>query len=269
MIVLNVTYKCRPGMREEFLERIMTEGIDAASRGEEGNLKYDYYLPFDGGDELLLVEKWRDGEALKTHAAAPHFKRLGEIKSEYVLETAIERYADNGQAEKDFLELAKSRYSVRRFSDKPIEGEKLELILRAGQAAPTACNYQPHRVYVLKSPEALEKLQKCKTSRFGETLALLVCCDTGECWKRDYDGKPSGDIDAAIVATHMMLEAWELGIGSTWVMHFMPEAVRAEFCLPENEEPAALLVMGYPAEDAHPSRLHAQNKPLEETVKFL
>lgn len=264
MIVLNVTYKCRPSKRDEFLERIRAEGVDSASRAEAGNIKYDYYVPAGGGDELLLVEKWRDEAALASHAAEPHFKRLGEIKAEYVLETAIERYSDE-----PFMKLARERYSVRRFSDKPVEGEKLARILEAGRVSPTACNYQPQRVYVLQSPEAIEKLQKCKTSHFGETLALLVCCDTGECWRREYDGKPSGDIDAAIVAAHMMLEAWELGIGSTWVMHFIPEAVRNEFSLPENEEPAALLVMGYPAEDARPSRLHAQKKAPEETVKFL
>ncbi len=43
MIVLNVTYQCKPELREEFLEAIMTEGIDAASRAEAGNIKYDYY----------------------------------------------------------------------------------------------------------------------------------------------------------------------------------------------------------------------------------
>ena len=42
MIVLNVTYQCKPELREEFLEAIMTEGIDAASRAEAGNIKYDY-----------------------------------------------------------------------------------------------------------------------------------------------------------------------------------------------------------------------------------
>ena len=93
MIVLNVTYKCRPGMREEFLESIIAEGIDDASRAEAGNIKYDYYLPFDGGDELLLVEKWRDEAALSAHSAAPHFARLGELKPLYVLETVVERYS--------------------------------------------------------------------------------------------------------------------------------------------------------------------------------
>lgn len=92
MIVLNVTYKCRQDMRDEFLEAIMTEGIDAASRAEGGNIKYDYYFPADGSDELLLVEKWKDADALKAHAEKPHFKRLGEIKREYVTDTVIERF---------------------------------------------------------------------------------------------------------------------------------------------------------------------------------
>lgn len=94
MIVLNVTYKCLPEKRGEFLERIVAEGIDEASRGEEGNIQYDYFIPLDGGDELLLVEKWRDEAALSAHSAQPHFKRLGELKPVYVSETAIERYSD-------------------------------------------------------------------------------------------------------------------------------------------------------------------------------
>lgn len=92
MIVLNVTYKCRPGMREAFLEAIRAEGIDEASRAEAGNLKYDYYLPFGGGDELLLVEKWQDADALAAHGKQPHFLRLGALKAEYVNETVIEKF---------------------------------------------------------------------------------------------------------------------------------------------------------------------------------
>ena len=92
MIVLNVTYRCKPDMREPFLERILAEGIDAACRAEAGNIRYDYYLPFDGGDELLLVEKWRDAGALKTHSEMPHFIRLAAIKPTYVTETIVERF---------------------------------------------------------------------------------------------------------------------------------------------------------------------------------
>ena len=93
MIVLNVSYKCRPGMRDEFLERIRREGIDAASRAEAGNLKYDYYFPADGSDELLLVEKWRDADALAEHGRQPHFAKLGALKAEYVADTVIEKFA--------------------------------------------------------------------------------------------------------------------------------------------------------------------------------
>ena len=91
MIVLNVTYKCRPGMRDAFLNAIRREGLDAASRREKGNLRYDYYLPTAGEDELFLLEKWRDADALKVHFATPHLKRLGELKAEYVLETVVEK----------------------------------------------------------------------------------------------------------------------------------------------------------------------------------
>ena len=53
MIVLNVTYHCKPALREAFLERIRSEGVDVASRAEAGNLKYDYYIPFEDSDDLL------------------------------------------------------------------------------------------------------------------------------------------------------------------------------------------------------------------------
>ena len=92
MIVLNVTYKCKPGMRETFLGMIQKEGIDAASRSEAGNKKYDYYIPASGGDELLLVEKWETQEALAVHGKQAHFARLGELKNEYVAEVVIEKY---------------------------------------------------------------------------------------------------------------------------------------------------------------------------------
>lgn len=92
MIVLNVMYKCKPGMRDEFLEMIYAEGIDAACRAEEGNLKYDYYTPVDGSDDLLLVEQWRDADALAAHGRQPHYARLGELKTEFVADTIIEKY---------------------------------------------------------------------------------------------------------------------------------------------------------------------------------
>lgn len=87
----------------------------------------------------------------------------------------------------DFLELAKERYSVRKFSDKKVEREKLDAILEAGRCAPTAVNYQPQRILVLESPEALEKLKGCTPYHFHAPLALLVCYDREASWKRSHD----------------------------------------------------------------------------------
>lgn len=168
----------------------------------------------------------------------------------------------------DFLELAEKRYSVRKFEDRPVDPEQIDKILRAGQLAPTACNCQPQRILVVNSGEAVKKLRKCTGCHFNAPVAMLVCYDKSECWVRNRDGKNSGEIDASIVATHMMLEAAELGIGTTWVMAFIPEAVKCEFELPDNIEPVALLVMGYPAEDVKPSPMHAKSRPAEELVVY-
>lgn len=169
----------------------------------------------------------------------------------------------------DFLTLAERRYSVRKFSSADIEKTKLEYILRAGQVAPTACNNQPQKVYVLQSRPALEKLRCCTTCHFHAPLALLVCYDRSLSWKRSFDGQDSGFVDASIITTQMMLEAYDQGIGSTWVMHFDPAAVRTEFELPEEEIPVAILVMGYPADDVEVSPKHSQIRPMDETVKYL
>ncbi|MBR2187815.1 MAG: antibiotic biosynthesis monooxygenase [Eubacterium sp.] len=92
MEVLNVTYKCKPGMRQTFLEAIAAEKIDLACRAEEGNLEYAYFLPVDSEDELLLVEKWRDADCLAAHGQQPHYLRLGELKGIYVDETILGKY---------------------------------------------------------------------------------------------------------------------------------------------------------------------------------
>ena len=92
MLVFNVTFRCRPEMREEFLEMIRTEGIDDAARAEPGNLQYDFYLPLDSSDDLLLIEKYRDAAALGAHVRSAHVARLTELKNEYVADLSLEQY---------------------------------------------------------------------------------------------------------------------------------------------------------------------------------
>ena len=99
-------------------------------------------------------------------------------------------------------------------------------------------------------------------------ISFAVCFDKNECWTRKYDGNQSGIIDASIVTTHLMLQAYELGVGSTWVMHFDPFKMREEFNIPDNYEAVALLVMGYPADDAEPIEMHSTYRPLAEAVFY-
>ena len=168
----------------------------------------------------------------------------------------------------DFLKLAEKRYSVRKFINKPLEQDMIDKILQAGMVAPTGCNYQPQRILVINSEESIQKLRKCTKCHFDAPTAMLICYNKDECWVRKYDGKTCGVADACIVTTHMMLEAEDLGIGTTWVMHFDPAAMRCEFEIPDNIEPVALLVMGYPAEDCEPSHLHSEFRPIEEIVVY-
>ena len=169
----------------------------------------------------------------------------------------------------DFEKLSAVRYSLRKYSDRPVEPEKLALILEAGRNAPTAHNLQPQRIFVIQSPEALEKADGCMGSHFHPPVILAVACDLEEAWKRETDGKNHGEIDAAIAATQMMLQAADLGLGTTYVGMFEPEKLWAAFPEMQGTMPVAMLTLGYPAEGAHPSRLHASRKPLEELVKYL
>ena len=169
----------------------------------------------------------------------------------------------------ELLDLMRDRFSARSFTSEPVSDGDLRRILEAGRLAPTACNNQPQRILAVRSAEGIARLKKCTECHFNAPAALIVCYDKAACWKRPFDGHHSGDIDASIVTTHMMLEAAELGIGTTWVMYFIPEAVRAEFDLPEAWEPAAILVMGHPSGQCAPSGMHGRRKALDETVRFV
>lgn len=169
-----------------------------------------------------------------------------------------------------FSELAKERYSVRKFNEKPIEDEKLAMILEAGKVAPTARNNQPQRVYVIRSEEGLAKIRSCTRCAFNAPVVLMITYDKDTMWVNPFkETVNSGEVDASIVTTHMMLQAWELGIGSCWVGYFPPDQVHETFKLPENETVVALLPIGYPAEDAVPSDRHAQYLPDETLFKYL
>ena len=167
---------------------------------------------------------------------------------------------------KTFLELAAQRYSLRKYSDRVIEPEVMAQVLESGRIAPTAHNDQPQRIKVIASPEELAKVDECTTCRFGAPAVLLVCYDKTKCWVRPFDSALSGEVDASIVATHMMLTAQDLGLGTCWVMYFDEAKTKEQFALPENIIPVAMLPIGYPAEGAKPSKLHSSRLDMAELM---
>lgn len=168
----------------------------------------------------------------------------------------------------DFDKVISGRYSVRKFKSEQLPQEIIDKILLAGHKAPTGCNYQPQRILVLNNEQSMSKLRECTKCHFNAPAAMLICHNKDESWKRPYDGALSSSVDAVIVTTHMMLAAHEAGVGSCWVMHFDPLAMREKFSIPENIEPSALLVMGYPAPDSEPLELHFKSRPMEEVVFY-
>lgn len=168
----------------------------------------------------------------------------------------------------DFLTLAAKRFSVRQFKPEHLPQNLIDTILKAAHLAPTGCNAQPYRILVLNTDESIEKLKSCTRSHCNAPTAMLICAHKEEGWKRPYDGARSAPIDACIVTTHMMLAAEDIGVGSTWIMHFNPIAMRETFSIPDALEPIALLILGYPDENAVPNPLHSQYRPLEELVAY-
>jgi len=163
-----------------------------------------------------------------------------------------------------FLKLAEARYSVRSFSAKAVESEKLTQILEVGRIAPTACNNQPQRVKVISDQAGLANVDKCSPCRYGAPLVLLVCYDRTVCWSHPSNtGLISGEIDASIVTTHMMMAAADLGLGSCWVMKFERDKAVEAFALPENIVPVAMLPIGYPTEDTIPADRHSIKNTME------
>ena len=169
----------------------------------------------------------------------------------------------------DFLQLAADRYSVRSFSPRSIEPDKMEKILQAGRLAPTAVNAQPQKIYLLKSREALEQIRSLTPFTYGAPVVLLCCADLSRAWSSPVEpGYNTGEMDVSIVCTHMMLEAWELGIGSVWVRGFDAGQVARAFELPEHIRPICLLPLGYPGQGSVPHpQWHNSRRPLEEMVE--
>jgi nitroreductase len=167
----------------------------------------------------------------------------------------------------EFMEVIKRRFSVRSYKPDPVEPEKLEQILEAARLAPTAVNFQPFKVFVVKTDGRKEELQKVyRKEWFAEApLILGICINPEECWIRK-DGKSYADVDAAIVMDHMILAATALGLGTCWIGAFDRQAARELLqVVDQGWEPIAFTPLGYPGE--FPTQ-RVGRKPLKDLVVY-
>lgn len=120
----------------------------------------------------------------------------------------------------EFKQLIKERYSCRQFSDRVVEDNLIEQIIDAADTAPTAVNKQPVKIFWMKTAKAKEDIIRTTKFTFGAKDFLVVGYRQDEGWVRSYDGHTFAETDAAIVATHIMLQIANLGLATTWVGHF-------------------------------------------------
>lgn len=168
----------------------------------------------------------------------------------------------------DFSQLIKDRFSCRKFKNISVEQDKIDTILQSALVAPTAVNKQPQRILVLTDKDKLLSMKEFTRFDFDAPLCFVVCVDKEIAWTRRYDGTNSAWVDASIATTHMMLQAQDLGLGTTWVMSFNPEKARETLNIPDNLEIVAFLPTGYPADDVEINAFHDISIDMDEMVKY-
>lgn len=168
----------------------------------------------------------------------------------------------------NFIMIAKKRCSIRSYKNQKVEPKKLEKILNAAHVAPTAANLQPVHLIVVQSVDGLAKINQA-ADFYHTPLAIIVCADYHKAWVRPFDQKQTGDIDAAILTDHMMLQATELGLGSVWICYFKTDILRHAFHLPANLEPINILAIGYADGEFADLERHSQTRiPLDNLVSY-
>lgn len=164
----------------------------------------------------------------------------------------------------DFLELVRNRYSCRAYKALDVEKEKLDYMMECVRLAPSAVNKQPWRFRIVSSGEEKAKMQQCYNREWFRTAPLYVIASVrhDEEWVRA-DGKHHGNIDVAIAVEHLCLAATEQGLATCWVCNFDAVLCKELFALPENEEPAVIIPVGYAADEPK----EKTRKAINEIVK--
>ncbi len=166
----------------------------------------------------------------------------------------------------NFNDLARKRYSCRKLAAKPVEQEKLNAIIEAGILAPTAVNKQPYRIWLVKSPETKKAIHAVTSFTFGAEVFFVVGAKRDAAWVRPSDGANFADVDATIVATHMLLAIEDQGLATTWVGHF--DAPKLQTLVPEmaGYDLIAIFPVGYADPSAAPASMHSSRRAPNEAV---
>ena len=169
----------------------------------------------------------------------------------------------------DFLELAKLRYSSRKYQVREVETEKLNYVLEAGRIAPSANNMQPW-VFIVVKGKNKEALRNCYHREWFNTapVYIVICGNHRQAWKRSSDGKDHTDIDVAIATDHITLAATQQGLATCWVCNFDKAKTSKLLKLPDYLEPIAILPLGYPADAVDINRHDYKRKRINEVVYY-
>ncbi|MDO9541260.1 MAG: nitroreductase family protein [Kiritimatiellia bacterium] len=154
-----------------------------------------------------------------------------------------------------------NRYSVRSYQQRPVEKEKLLVVLEAARLAPSAKNFQEWRFIVVQDETIRRKLMVAANNQafVGEAPVVIACCATNtdhvmRC------GQISYPIDLSIAIDHMTLQAVEEGLGTCWVGSFYEEQVKAILEIPKNVRVVELLALGYPQDRSTAKNRHPFDK---------
>lgn len=166
----------------------------------------------------------------------------------------------------NFKDLVQQRYSCRNYAPKEISNEQLDYIMECVRLSPSAVNRQPWKFYIISNDIERVKLQKCYHQEWFATAPIYVIATIrhDQEWVRA-DGKAHGNIDIAIAVEHLCLAATELGLGTCWVCNFDVQLCQSLFNLGEQEEPAVLIPLGYPAE----APKQKNRKEADEIIRFI
>lgn len=170
----------------------------------------------------------------------------------------------------DYFELIRRRRSIRAFTGKPVEDAKLQQILEAARLAPSAGNLQAYEIYVAQRPEVRSALAAAALGQdfIRQAPVALVFCTHPRLSSVRYGDRGSRLYalqDATIACTFAMLAATALGLGTVWVGAFRDEEVWKAIGSPRDQQPIAILPVGYPAESPAPT----DRRPLKEFVHWL